>query len=295
MKYLRPFINPVKWIKAGRYKRENAQYDKSNFDLELYLYSQVLKNDMLHYGYFEDTSINADAISLKIFEDAQIAYANHIIDQIKDKENPVLDVGCGMGGLANMMLKQNLKVDVLTPNKNQIDYIKSKNLDVESHHCKFEDMETSKQFGTIINSESLQYIKLKDAFDKVNKLILPNGRWIVVDYFRIHSDGKNQSGHMLEDFKTNVINNGWNISYEQDITQNILPTLRFANMYVDRFFLPIKHFAFEKLRFKQAKLYYLSEKLRNSIDKKITKERASIDTEKFLSEKKYILFALDKN
>ena len=44
------FLNPVNWFKAYQFHKENANYDKSSYDLELYLYSKILKNDMLHWG-----------------------------------------------------------------------------------------------------------------------------------------------------------------------------------------------------------------------------------------------------
>ena len=50
---------------------------------------------------------------------------------------------------------------------------------------KFEDFSTDKQFATIINSESLQYIDLDTAFNCASKLLSNNGKWIITDYFRI--------------------------------------------------------------------------------------------------------------
>ena len=295
MSYLFPFFNPLEWIKARRFHKRNSKYDKSTYDLELYLYSKILSNDMLHYGYFEDIHIQPETISIKQLEDAQMAYAQNIVEQVVDLNNPILDVGCGMGGLSDLLLKKNNHVEALTPNRNQIEYIKSKENGIISHHCKFEHFESERKFGTIINSESLQYISLEDGFNKIDKILLPGGRWIVVDYFRLNKAGANKSGHLLGDFKAKLDQFGWNIIQKQDITLNILPTLAYANMYVDRFLMPIKHFAFEKLRFKKARLYYLTRKIRNSIDNKIEKEKASIDLAQFIDEKKYMFFVLEKN
>jgi SAM-dependent methyltransferase len=290
-----PFYNPVEWFRAYRFHKSNAKFDKSMYDLELFLYSKILRNNMLHYGYFDDPSINPDEISFKLLEDAQEKYAQNIIDQITDNSNLVLDVGCGMGGLAKMMHDKGLAVEVLTPNKNQIEHINKNQPYLTSHNCKFEKFETEKQYGTVINSESLQYIPLDMAFDKLNKILLPGGRWIIVDYFRLTADGVNKSSHLLSTFHQKVNDNGWKIVYEHDITANVLPMLQFINMYFERFLMPVKHFAYEKLRFKKGWLYYLTRKVRNYIDAKIEKERASIDPVKFTSEKKYILFVLEKN
>ena len=289
-----PFSNPFEWFKAYQYHRTIVKFDKSQYDLELFLYSKILKNNMLHYGYFEDPDILPEDISLKMLEDAQENYANNIIKQVKDVENTVLDVGCGMGGLAQMMHDKNLKVEVLTPNKNQIEYINQNQPYLTSHNCRFEDYQGNDKVGTVINSESLQYIPLLEAFAILDKILLPGGRWVIVDYFRIKDNGINKSSHLLADFIAQVDKNDWKVVYEQDITANTLPTLKFANMYLERFLLPIKHFFYEKLRFKRAWLYYLTERLRGSIEKKFAKEQASIDPTKFGLEKKYMLFVLEK-
>ncbi|MBN1415892.1 MAG: class I SAM-dependent methyltransferase [Bacteroidales bacterium] len=294
MKYIKPFINPLEWIRAIRFHRRNAKIDKSAYDLELWLYSKILKNDMLHFGYFEDTSIQPDTMSFKQLEDAQVKYAKNIIGHIKDIRNPVLDVGCGMGGLAEMMHKRNLWVEMLTPNRDQIVYINKQHPHLKSHCCKFEKFESERKFGTIINSESLQYISLKDAFLKANEIILPGGRWIIVDFFRLKGDSINKTSHLLENFDQAIREFNWTIVYQQDITQNVLPTLAFAYMYVERFLLPLKHVGYEKLRYKKPWLYYLTREIRDYVDNKIIKESAAIDPSKFIQEKKYMFFVLEK-
>lgn len=296
MSNITPFLNPIEWVKAYSYHKKSARFDKSSYDLELYLYSKILTNNMLHYGYFEDVNVKPETISLKQVEDAQIRYAENIINQIIQKELPILDVGCGMGGLGEMMYKAGCtKLELLTPNKNQIDFIKKTYPQFTTHRCKFENYPATEQkFGTVINSESLQYIKLEDAFDRLEKILLPDGRWIIVDYFRLNNEGISKSAHILDDFKSKVKEYNWQIFYEQDITANVLPTLRFAYMYIERFLLPVKHFAFEKLRFKKAWLYYLTGRIRETVDRKIAKEGASIDPVKFEKEKKYVLFVLEK-
>jgi cyclopropane fatty-acyl-phospholipid synthase-like methyltransferase len=294
MSILYDFINPIKWVKAFRYAKKNSKFSKSDYDLELFLYSRILTNDMLHYGHFDDTNVACETISIKQFEDAQIKYAENILEQITDSENPVLDVGCGMGGLSNLILQKGIPVECLTPNKNQIDYINKKYTKLKTYSCKYQNFETGNKYGTIINSESLQYIPLEDAFRKTDELLLQNGRWIIVDYFRLNDNGINKSSHLLSDFRNKINQMNWKIAYEKDITLNILPTVSFANMYLTRFLIPLKHFVLEKFRFKKPKLYYMTDKIRTKIDKKIEKERAAIDPEMFLREKKYMFFVLEK-
>lgn len=290
-----PFFNPAAWIKARRFHKQNAAFDKSSYDLELHLYSKILNNNMLHWGYFDNPQIEAIDISLKQFQAAQLRYATNLLDQIADSDKAVLDVGCGMGGLAEIMMEKSIPVEVLTPNKNQISYIALKHPQLSYHHCKFEDLETENKYGTIINSESLQYIKLEAAFQKAEKIVLPKARWIITDYFRTQSEADNKGSHLLNEFKAQAEKYAWKIVLEEDITAHVLPTIAYVNLYIERFLLPLRHYAYEKLRYKKAWLYYLSENLRRHIDAKISKERRSVDPALFVTQKRYMFFVLEKN
>ncbi len=206
----------------------------------------------------------------------------------------MLDVGCGMGGLAEMLMDNAIPVEVLTPNKNQISFISGKHPQLKAHRCKFEDFEACKLYGTIINSESLQYIKLDAAFHKADSIVKPKARWIITDYFRTEDTTDNKGSHLLSDFKEKINEYGWNVVLEKDITSNVLPTIAYVNLYIERFLLPLRHYAYEKLRYKQAWLFYLSERIRNSIDAKIDKERRSVDPALFVTQKRYMFFVLEK-
>jgi len=293
-KALLQLINPVAWIKAWLFHRKNSKYNKSTYDLELFLYSKILKNDMLHYGYFENPNIEEDSISIAALEEAQVRYAQNIIDQIVNTNDLILDIGCGMGGLSNLITQKGYKVEALTPNENQINHVKSKYSTITCYQKRFEDFETKNIYGTIINSESLQYIPLNKAFDKAQKIVKSGGTWIISDYFRFDNSGINKSSHLLEDFIQKTKEYGWEITYQQDITPNILPTIKLVYGYAERFLLPLTHFIFEKVRYKKAWLYFFIKDFKLTVDKKITKELAAVDPVKFVNEKRYMLIVLRK-
>ena len=290
---IKKMINPIELIRAYRFHKKQSQHVKSSEDLELMLYSKIIRNDMLHYGYFDNIDLNPDSISIKDLEKAQMRYVEIIIEQILDKEKNVLDVGCGMGGLSKILFDKGIKVQSLTPDKNQRKHIETKYKELKVHHMKFEDFKTDEKFGTIINSESLQYIDLDTAFNSVSNILSKNGRWIVTDYFRINDNGINKSGHMHSDFLNSVERNGWKIIHENDMTLNALPTLKFAITFIDRFVKPLALFSNEKLRHKQGWLFYLTRELREKLSKKSKKELAALDPEKFIQEKKYMFYVLE--
>ncbi|HLP06079.1 MAG TPA: class I SAM-dependent methyltransferase [Paludibacter sp.] len=287
-------LNPVKWLKAYRLSKKQGKYDKSKSDLELNLYSKILKNDMLHYGYFDDPAIAPETISIQAVEEAQINYAKNIIDLITHKDGLILDVGCGMGGLSGILTSEGYRVEAVTPNRNQCRHIQGKYKDVPVHNCKFEDVDESKKYHTVINSESFQYINLETGLKKIDAITEKGSKWIITDYFRLHNHGVCKSSHLLDDFIKRIEESNWKITHTKDITPNILPMLRFLRMYIDRFVFPVKHFAFEKFKYKQGFLYYLTQDLLNGIDGKIEKEVASIDPVRFENEKKYMMFVLER-
>ena len=291
---IKKLINPIELIKAYQFHKKQKKHIKSSQDLELMLYSKIIKTDMLHYGYFNDINIQPDSISIKDLEIAQMNYVDIIIEQILNKNDNILDVGCGMGGLSKILFDNNLKVQALTPDNNQKEYIKSKYPNLILHHMKFENFKSKEKFGTIINSESLQYIDLDIAFESVNHLLNENGQWIITDYFRNNNEGINSSGHLHKDFLENVNKKGWKIIYQKDMTLNALPTLKFAITFIDRFLSPLALFINEKIKYKQGWLHYLTKELRIKFSDKSKKELAALDPDKFITEKKYMLYVLER-
>ncbi len=291
-KIILDLLNPVNWLNAYKFHNNNKKFDKSTYDLELHFYSNVLKTNMLHYGFFNDTEIRGADISISMIEEAQLNYANKILEAVTDKLSPTLDVGCGMGGLSQLLHLNGFDSVALTPNKNQIQFIGEKFPHLTKHCTKYEKFSTDLKFGSIINSESLQYINLDLAFKKSDEILKKGGRWIIIDYFRTSKKGK--SGHILSDFQKKIEENGWKIIQERDITLNILPTLKFIKLYSDRLLQPLKHFIFEKIRYKYAWIFFLTKKIRKKLEKKLNKEVSQIDPEKFLIGKKYMFFVLEK-
>jgi cyclopropane fatty-acyl-phospholipid synthase-like methyltransferase len=290
-----PFFNPVNLLQAYRFHKNTGRYDRTVNDLELKLYSKILKNDMLHYGYFDDINTAPEFISIGLLEQAQNRYAEIIAEQILEKSLPVLDVGCGMGGLSNFLLSKGINVEALTPDRNQIDYIERLNHGLVCHHCRFEKFVSAKMFGTIINSESLQYLNLDATFRNVDRIINPGGRWIITDVFRIGEKSSNKSGHRIGDLLIMIKEHGWKIVFERDITQHILPTLKLLHMYVDRYLIPLSQYAEEKFTYKKAWVFYLTKNIRQAIADKCRKEILAIKPEIFLEEKKYMLYVLQKD
>ena len=122
---IKKIINPLELIRAYQFHKNESNHIKASKDLELMLYSKIITNDMLHYGYFEDVDVDPETISIKDLENAQMKYVELIVEQILDKKNNVLDVGCGMGGLSKILFDRGMKVHSLTPDDNQKNILKN--------------------------------------------------------------------------------------------------------------------------------------------------------------------------
>lgn len=286
-------LNPWTWWRAWRFHRAE-RFEKSRHDAELALYGRVFESGMLHYGYFDDPEMDPRLMGIGHLDAAQVRYAERIAERVIHRDLPVLDIGCGMGGLKGILLERGVSVEALTPNDVQIAHLCRRFPTVPLHACRFESLAAGRRFGTLVNAESLQYIDLDRAFAQAEAVLVPGGRWIVVDYFRRQADPGGRPPHPIADFRARVRDGGWRIAEEQDITANVLPTLRFADLYANRVVLPALDFAFRKLRQRRAWLFYLLQDLHAVAAARIERERGVVDPARFVRERQYLLFFLER-
>jgi SAM-dependent methyltransferase len=300
MSQIRPIIkkvvNPFELVKIIKLQRNRKKVERVRDDAQLKLYSQILRGDFLHYGYFDDPTVQPEDISLNDIYRAQHRYAELLVEQIKNSDDQVLDIGCGMGGLLKLLQDKNLKAVALTPDNTQIHYISGKYPDIQHYHCKFEDIplaENLNRFGTLITSESLQYLDLDRSLPLLHKISKPNATWIACDYFRI-GDGAEKSGHYWNSFLEKLKTHGWELKFEQDITPNILPTIAYVHLWGHNIGLPLFQFALEKLEVKQPGIYYAIKNIFPFIKQKIDKNLITVNPQIFAENKKYKLMVFEK-
>jgi cyclopropane fatty-acyl-phospholipid synthase-like methyltransferase len=227
--------------------------------------------------------------------EAQNNYGKKLTSLITDFENPVFDVGCGMGGLLAQLNSMDLKAIGLTPDINQIKHIRNKYPN-EVIHSKFEDLDGSKYenyFGTFITSESLQYLKLDLALPLIQQVLMDGGKWIACDYFKTGEKGE-KSGHNWNLFEQKIKEFGFKITFQEDITPHILPTIAYAHHWATKIGIPLKNYAVGKLKVKAPGFYYALEEAIPQIDQKIEKNVLTVDPEVFAANKRYILMVIER-
>lgn len=277
-------------------QRNRKRIDRSADDAQLKLYHDILPGDYLHYGYFENPNIHPLDMSFRMIYEAQDNYGKKLTSLITDVNNPVFDVGCGMGGLLAQLNSMNLEAIGLTPDVNQIKHIRSKYPN-EVIHSKFEDLDAAKfpkHFGTLITSESLQYLKLDLALPLIKQILKDGGKWIACDYFKVGSQGE-KSGHNWELFESKLKEFDFKITFKEDITPHILPTIGYAHFWATKIGVPLKNYGLGKLKVKAPGIHYVIETVLPKIDEKIDKNIQTVDPEVFAKNKRYILMVIEQN
>ena len=289
-------INPVQWVRAIRLHRGRKAHRHTFDDAQLALYSKFLPSDFLHYGYFDDAQVRPQDLSLSDVARAQGRYAELLLDLAGDPADPVLDVGCGMGGLCRMLKERHFKPVALTPDRLQAAHVGATLPGVPVIRCKFEALPADahrQAFGTIYTSESLQYLKLAQALPILAAVLRPGGRWVVCDYFHVRPSA-DRSCHVWDEFTAQVTSAGWRLTSQRDITAHVLPMLAYIHMWATRFGVPLMQFAFLRLRRKQPAVHHLAEGVLNLLDELAARNIALVDPAAFAASKRYMLCVLER-
>jgi len=287
---------PRNWSPLMQRLRQPKAKGKAADDAQLKLYGQILPGGFLNYGYSDNPTQPPEKMCLEDIEKAQVRYGERLVNLVVDKENPVLDSGCGMGGLTGLLLGKGFKPTALTPNRTQIRHVRQTYPQVPMIEGKLEQIKLAqfhRAFGTVITSESFQYVKLTQGLDVIEQILQPGGRWILCDYFRTECSA-HKSGHLWTDFTSALQRHGWRIVVHEDITANVLPTIAYVHMWGRRFGLPVAQFATERLERKRPALHYILQDLIGKAREQIQEHLDIVDPAIFAREKKYMTLVIER-
>jgi cyclopropane fatty-acyl-phospholipid synthase-like methyltransferase len=291
-------LNPRHLWRAAQLHRGRRAQRHAFDDAALELYSKILPDGFLHYGYFDDDDLDKKPEEMPLAEvgRGQVRYARMLLEHVIDSSERVLDVGCGMGGLCRMLAERGFSPVALTPDRTQAAYIAATQPTVQVIQSKFEAIsmpEHEARYGTVIMSESLQYMKLDKAALLAAALLKPGGRWIVTDYFRRHPNG-DRSCHVWNEFRRRVDAGGWRIVHERDITANVLPALAFIHMWGTRAGIPALHMATSRMRRRQPGLHHLLGGVLAVLEGAALDNLSRVDPQWFVAHRCYKLAVMEK-
>lgn len=278
---------------ARRAQRRQKSVERVRDDAQLKLYGELLPGGFLHYGYFEDTTIEPREISLADLERAQLRYANEMLESIGPDDGPILDVGCGMGGLSRLLLERGLQPVALSPDAHQIAHIQETYPDIETLQMRFEDLPAdghAARYDVVLTAESLQYLKMDVALPLIQRVLKPGGRWLACDYFR---NGDEESvAETWESFAQRLETHGFEVCQKRDITPNVLPTLRYLHLWGAEIAQPILNFCVGKIRRKAPGLHHLLEESLETLDGRVKHHLTLVDPQRFAENYQYLLLEI---
>ena len=273
-------------------KAEKVKFDTKEAGLEIGLrfFNFFLKSEYLHYGYFTPEM----EIDISNFARAQRNYTEMLISLIPDNVKTILDVGCGSGKTAQMLLDKGYTVDCVSPGTLLTEHVRNLIGDrIELFNCNFEDLNTSKRYDLILFSESFQYIPISESIKGAMMLSNPKGYILIADFFKKDVEGKSPigGGHNLAVWQAEMKKAEVEVIKSMDITEKTSPTFDIVNRLYNEVLFPMWNLIF---MFLENRLPLLLKLLKWKFKKKIEKiEKKHFTGQRnaanFIKYKKYIL------
>jgi cyclopropane fatty-acyl-phospholipid synthase-like methyltransferase len=193
-------------------------------DIGLAFSKHFYKTDYLHYGYWPDGLTVEPA---NVFE-AQVNYANYLLKNIPEGVSSILDVGCGSGKFAEIMLDAGYSVDCVSPSPNLTKHVRNRLGDrAEIFETRYEDVRTEKRYDMILCSESFQYLLVEEAIEQTKEFFNKQGYLLICDFFKRDVPGKSpiSGGHRIERFLEYMDEQPFTKLTDLDITKEAAPSL----------------------------------------------------------------------
>lgn len=224
------------------------------------MYDNVLKSGYLHFGYWPVEQHKEPGI-LQDFCSAQERFAEELMSCLPAGRHRILDVGAGMGRLSHELTRRGHSVTAITPSSVQAAHIASHYPAVTVKQGYFQDVGLTLEptsFDLIVFSESFRYMPLDRVLPLFDKLLTPQGRVFIGDWFT-QQVGSNRPGHDHNEteFRKTIAQHRWSIISERDVTQNVLPTLILGREVLCRLYLPLAGLLLSKFAQKWPRLYRL--------------------------------------
>lgn len=220
---------------AGKDAVDSREY---GLELGLLFTKQFLATDHLHYGLWDE----GRTVSLHNLPEAQERYAQALIAAIPAGTRRILDVGCGSGALAERLLVQGLEVDCVSPSRVLTRHARHKVGDAAGiYYGKFEALDLPGGYDLVLFSESFQYIPQQTALERARRLLAPDGRILICDFFRQETEEKGplKGGHRFSRFGPACTEAGVAVERDEDITDAIAPTMDVFDQLAVNFLKPV--------------------------------------------------------
>ncbi len=204
-------------------------------NLELFFCTHILKLNALHYGYWDDAE-NLTVDNLRL---AQQRYTTTLLQLIPARVSSILDVGCGIGDISFALAEKGYQVTAISPDKYHAKFFTGSFLkNVTFFNSKFEDFHTQQWYDLILMSESQNYFDIDLGFKQCQKFLKPGGYLLVSGIFKNNAYFQ-EIRNAAKPYIQKAQNYGFQLVSEIDISENVLPTLKYGYQAYQQYLMPV--------------------------------------------------------
>ena len=217
-----------------------ASWDKPELNLELFFCTEVLKLDSLHYGFWEQE----EKLDLDSIRQAQKRYTETLLEMIPADVHSILDIGCGIGDNARALKARGYEVTAISPDRNHAAYFETADsAGIHFINTGIETFSSPEKYDLVLMSESQGYFAMDMGFSQSVRHLRPGGYLLVSGIFK-RNEQKGFGGSHVEGEYIRCAGDFHLVRKDYvDITDNVLPTLEFANYAYQSYLTPLSQTA----------------------------------------------------
>ncbi len=252
--------------------------------MALRFYDEVLGLDHLHYGLWQGEPPTLEGLRV-----AQLRYEDRLLSLIPPGVHSILDVGTGTGITSARLETEGFEVEGLSPDPHQRDLF-LRRLDAPFHLGRFQEFESARSYDLVLMSESAQYIWIDDLFDSVRSVI-DDGYWLLADYFVAPgADVDRNRGHDLDVFREKAAAAGFELEHEEDVTEQVLPTLQLGQSLLDTYIKPSLQLGRDLLSERRPWLFRIGRVFASRrLNRELTRLETEVDPVDFAQTRRYVI------
>ena len=179
-------------------------------------------SEHLHYGLFERDI----PVAIGYLKAAQDRYLERLFELIPAGVRTILDVGCGSGKTAELLIERGYAVDCVSPGTVLTQIAEDRLGDRATiYHGKFQTVAIDKHYDLVLFSESFQYIPLESALARSISVLNRGGHILICDFFNKPDSGKSPigGGHNFYAWEETYRRYPLEVIVDRDITSETAP------------------------------------------------------------------------
>lgn len=174
----------------------------------------------LHWGDWRDVPRDPAR-----FAAAQEAYADRLAALVPTDAHHIVDVGCGLGGIARKLIAANKRVCAITPEASHADLLERAGLAVR--RGRFEDLEPAERGDCVLFAESLSF------FPDIDALVERSRRWL-------RPNGYLLAAELMTDATHTALAASGELLHDEDVTDDVRFTVDVLRDRLDRYVKPYR-------------------------------------------------------